>query len=749
VTVHAASTVLAAFMAGLAFGSAAAGRIADRVHRPLRAFAAAEALIAIAALATPALLSGVELLYVRIHGVLSGVPGLVTVIRLVLSVIVLIVPTTLMGATLPLVVRSALGRGTILGRQVSLLYALNTTGAIAGALGAGIWLVPQLGITSSFRIGALVNVVVAAGAFALSMLTERHTDAESQLDFLVRNPSVLPVEESRSAPAIRRLVLLTFAVSGFASFALEIVWFRMLVVLLRPTTYAFTIMLATVLAGIAAGSWVSTPFVARRRPNPLALLAVLELLIALTSVLSMAVIGQAGAVYAWAAPHFTGGPLAYFGPMAITSVAAIFPPALLMGMAFPVGIAIWAGDGGNERAGERVGVIYAVNVGGAVAGSLLTGFLLLPALGSRPTLLLISTLSLIMGVLLLGALPRRARALAAGAVIVLAFTGIALNSSDPVMSLLRMRFPGEIPVWRREDGHATVTILRRDSRFAPRAIRRLYINGMHQASDEPGMVSYHRIIGTLPLAVHPEPHHALVIGVGGGATAGAVAAFSSGIRVDVVELSPAVLDAAREFSAINQDLLERPNVNLRIDDGRNHMLLTDRRYDVITADVILPIHAGAGNLYSAEYYGLMRRVLQNRGVALQWIGSGTETEYKLIMRTFLRVFPHTTLWQGGSLMVGSMRPLVLDEEAFARKRAWPQSRVALDTMGLTSFEALLARYVAGPAELRQFVGEGPILTDDRPLTEYFLALPQDDRPVDLSHVRGDVRRHVLPQGAIP
>jgi spermidine synthase len=247
----------------------------------------------------------------------------------------------------------------------------------------------------------------------------------------------------------------------------------------------------------------------------------------------------------------------------------------------------------------------------------------------------------------------------------------------------------------------------------------------------------------LPMAVHPEPKRALVIGVGGGATAGAVAAFDETVTVDVVELSGAVAEAARRFVRINQGLFSRPNAHLRVDDGRNYMLLTSERYDVVTADVILPQHAGAGNLYSVEYYRLMRRVLNNRGIALQWIGSPTDTEYKLIMRTFTTVFPHTTLWYNGSLMVGSSRPLVLDESAFERKLERPATRTALTEVGLGTFTELLARYTAGPAELRTFVGDGTILTDDRPLTEYFLSLPQQDAPVDLSNLRGDVRRHVL------
>jgi spermidine synthase len=457
----------------------------------------------------------------------------------------------------------------------------------------------------------------------------------------------------------------------------------------------------------------------------------------------MFVIGQAGMVNGWAAPYFSGGPLAYLGPMAVTSAAAILPAALFMGMAFPIGIAIWAGDVTNDHAGQRVGVIYAVNVAGAVAGALVTGFVLLPLLGSRTSLLLTAGLALTTGVLLLTRIPGRGPAIATGGMAVAAFATLVATAGDPVLQLLRARYPGEMLVWRGEDGHATVTILRRGSNFSPRAIHRLYINGMHQASDEPGMVAYHRIIGTLPMAIHPDPQAALVIGAGGGATPGAVGAFSDCVHVDVVELSPAVLRAAREFSGINQNLLQRPNVHVRVDDGRNYMLLTGREYDIITADVILPIHAGAGNLYSVQYYRLMQRVLHNRGIAVQWIGSGTETEYKLIMRTFLRVFPYTTLWENGSLMVGAMRPLVLDETAFLRKQASPQSKAALDMMGITSFANLLSRYVAGPAELRAFVGDGMMLTDDRPLTEYFLALPQNDNPVDLSSVRGDVGRHVV------
>jgi spermidine synthase len=748
VTIHAASTVLAAFMTGLAIGSAVGGRMADRVRKPLVMFAAAEALVAVAALATPLALAGVEAVYVRLHEIVGEWPAITAVVRLLLSFAILVVPTTLMGATLPLVVTSALSRGTILGRQVSLLYACNTAGAVAGAVVAGVWMVPQLGITWAFRVGALINLLVALGAIFLATIAPVRS-APGVVASPTGAEAATEQRETAADPVVRQLVLLTFAVSGFVSFALEIIWFRMLVVLLRPTTYAFTVMLATVLAGIALGSWLCTPLISRRRLNPLGLLAFLELLLALAGVASMALIGRADIVSEWARTWFAGGSLEYFGPMAVTSSVAILPAALLMGMAFPIGVSIWASHSSHAHAGQRIGIIYAVNVAGAVAGALVTGFLLLPTIGGRPSLLLVSASSLVVGILLLLRLPRRPAPLLAGTFTIILFAFAAWRTPDPVIRLLHSRYPAEVPVWREEDGHATVAILRRSSRFARNVIHRLYINGMHQASDEPGMVAYHRLIGSLPLAIHPDPLNVLVIGMGGGATPGAVAAYSNYTKVDVVELSPAVRDAAEQFSAINQNLLRRPNAHIRVDDGRNYMLLTPERYDVITADVILPIHAGAGNLYSVEYYRLMRRVLRNRGIAVQWIGSVGETEYKLIMRTFVTVFPHTTLWEQGTLMIGSSRPLVLDEAAFLRKTRSSQSRQALEAAGFSSFDELLNRYTAGPAELKAFLGTGPILTDDRPLTEYFLSLPQNDRPVDRSTLGGDVLRHVIRANASP
>jgi spermidine synthase len=184
--------------------------------------------------------------------------------------------------------------------------------------------------------------------------------------------------------------------------------------------------------------------------------------------------------------------------------------------------------------------------------------------------------------------------------------------------------------------------------------------------------------------------------------------------------------------------LNRPNVTLQVNDGRNHLLLSGKRYDVITADIIQPTHAGAGNLYSEEYFRLARRALQPDGLLLQWIGHREEAHYKLIMRTFLSVFPHATIWADGSLLVGAKAPLRIDRQTIERKLEIPAVREAVASVGIVDAESLLRLYTAGPEAMRQFVGGGPVLSDDRPLVEYHRSLPRGSRPLDLSPLRSDV-----------
>ncbi len=704
VTVHAASTVLAAFMAGLALGSLLAERLARRGH-PLRVFAALEAGIAVAALATPAMLGAAEGLYRPLSAIAGDSLWVLTAGRFAASFAVLLVPTVLMGATLPVLSRADLVRAS--GARLGTLYAVNTTGALAGALLTGYVLIGGIGIQRTFYLAAALNLAVAGVAWWLS----RH-DALPVVEGSGTGSEKFVPGDAVSAT----VVLAAMAVSGVAALALEIVWFRILVQFLPATSYAFTTMLATVLAGIAIGSALASRALTRPRNWSVVLAGTMGA----TSIVVLTSLAILGATYG--AGWRTSG-------LAQGSAAAILPAAILMGYAFPIALALWTRAGADATGRPRaVGTIYAANVIGGIAGAVLGGFVLLPWLGSRRALIACAALYLAAGVVMFARLRRPLVAVA----LTVVFVASARVVPDPFdAALARRHGRGERIFWKEEGVQTSVSI-------HTHAFRGwlMYLDGLHQASDAPEMVRLHRLIGHLPMVLHPNPRRALVVGLGGGATPGAVSQHDS--EVLVVELSDTVRKGAEFFTHVNYDLFARPNVTVRVDDGRNFLSLTDARFDVITADLIQPIHAGAGNLYSREYFQLVADALADDGLVLQWIGHRPDSQYKLIMRTFLDVFPYTTLWADGQLMVGAKRPWRLARAPFEAKRSRPVTRAALDEIGLDSFETLTSWYVAGPEDLRRFVGAGPLLSDDRPLVEYHRSLPADEPMVDLRGVRGDV-----------
>lgn len=741
VTIYAASTVLAAFMGGLALGSAMAGRVADRLRRPLFWFGVVELLIAVTALATPLALEGVKRAWVLAHPVMPEHVAIVTAFRFLGSAAVLLVPTALMGATLPLVLKSSLTRLDALGSRVGLLYGTNTLGAIVGSLTAGFYLLPHIGVRTSFFIAAALNVAVGLGGLLASRRLAPAVVATTGGAPTERSGGATVADDAPVGQGLRRLVLAVFVISGFASLALEVVWFRVLVIFLRPTAYAFTVMLATVLGGIAIGSYLVTPFM-RRRWDWVVVLAGLEVGVAVLAVLSFAALGLSFPLIDWSLPWLGSEGARYVVPLFIASLLAIFPAALLFGAAFPVGLRLYAGgaSAGHPDTARRIGVFYSLNVCGAIAGSVAAGFVLLPWLGSRASLVAISALVLASGLALVVAAPssRRWTVAAAG---VAAFGVATWFVPDPFDFVMKYHRRGERQLWREEGVQTTVAIHERNM-GQPTPSRVMYLDGSHQANDTPGGAYVHHRIGFLPVALHPDPKRALVIGLGGGATPGAIGRFS-GIDLTVVELSRGVARGSEWFRHVNFDLLARQNVRLRVDDGRNYLLLTHNRYDIITADIIIPTHAGSSNLYSLQYYELVKRALAEDGIVLQWLAADTEWAYKLLVRTFLTAFPDATMWADGSLFVAGRRPLALRRDWFELgKMQDPATREILTSMGIDSFETLLSLYVAGPEEIRRYVGEGPVLTDDRPVLEYFLAWPDDRRPADLSGVRGDVSRHL-------
>lgn len=733
VTVHAASTVLAAFMAGIAVGSIIGGRLADRVPRPLVWFGLVEIGVGVTALATPWVLAGLQGLYGLAYPGIAESPIGLTAARLVMSFALLLMPTVCMGASLPLIVRATSAGPGDVSRRTGLFYGINTAGAIVGSLAAGLYLIPAVGLQRTYWVAAAANIFVGVVAVAVGRRWAPTSEAGVS-PTSGAGPS--PAVTSTSAPdAVRNVVLWVFVVSGVATLALEVIWFRVLTLIVRPTVYAFALMLAAVLFGIAAGSAMATPLLRRRWPW-VAVLAVVELAMGLAALVSLDALNYSPALYTRLEPWLATWAQMNLAHTVVVAVPAILPASLLMGAAFPIGVHLWTGGetGPRSNAGSKLGIFYGLNVAGAIVGSLAAGFLLLPVLGSRASLIFIAGLIYLSGLVLWVLAPASsARRWAGAALLVVTFGALASRVADPFDAFLQARYPRDTIVHREEAVQSTVSVHQSGNQLS------LHLEGNHQANDNPATVRVHRRIGHLAMVLHPDPREALVVGLGGGATAGAVS-IHDGVTVDVIELSGAVTRAAAYFRHISYDILARPNVRLRVDDGRNFLAMSGRRYDVITADIILPHHAGANNLYSEEYFQLVRRALKPRGLFLQWV-AGTESEYTTIARTFLKVFPNATAWLGGGLLLGSVEPFQFSRNYYDHKLRFPGHRQAFANLGVASFEDLIGMYAAGPDELRAFLGNGPTLSDDRPLVEYFLSLPRDREP-DLSRLKGDVRRHL-------
>jgi spermidine synthase len=727
VTVYAASTVWASFMAGLAVGSVIAGRLADRAKRPLLWFGGVEGAIALTGTITTLAFSALQHWYPRLVPGLAGSFVHATAIRFVVAFLLMILPTALMGATLPFVVTAATRGGYV--AAIGVLYGSNTSGAIAGALAAGLWLIPIRGMRATFVVAASLNVLAALSAVFLSRARTASEIADVAIDSDER------MSADALSPASRKMVLATFTVSGAVALALEVIWLRSATIILGPTVYTVAVLLATILAGIALGSYCITPLLVRVR-RPLIVLAALEGLIAFAILASLVTLTKTPAVVDAVPASLKALVPPYLMPVIVGGVLVALPTSWLMGLAFPLGLHVWTRTGASEdgRSGWRLGIFYSLNVCAGVVGSLGAGFVLLPVVGTRMGLDMLAgvTLATSVGLILVAARSWISRLFVAVAAVTM-FMVVGARLSDPVTTLLALRVPGQPVVWVEEGIQTTASI----HTFLGGRRSAMYLDGYHQAANDGATLRLHYKIGTLPVALHPNPHTALVVGLGGGATAGAMSRHS-GLNVDVVELSNTVVRASDFFRQANFDLLTRPNVRLRIDDGRNYLVSTRRRYDIITADTIQPVRAGSASLYSKEYFTLVRDRLNEDGVALQWFG-GTDGEYRLVARTFADVFPYVTLWDNGTLLVGTKRPLKLSPETFNWKLKVPGLSEALAAIDIRSFEDLLHEFWGGPSDLRDHLGDGAVLTDDRPILEYFLTMRRD-KEVETSSFKGNVQQ---------
>lgn len=724
--IAATSTVLAAFMGGLAIGAAIAGRRGGRLspERALTVYAGLELTIGVLALLLPVALTAVRPLLVTAYADGQGGASF-AFLRLATSVLLLAAPAAAMGATFPIASRWTVRGASSAAREAGGLYAANTLGAATGAVLAGFVLIPALGLSGATWVGVALNITAAVGALAI---------ARGSLPTAHAAPAVAPkkAEPKGSAPRLPAdgrpwLAALALGASGFASLTLQVVWTRLLVQILGPTTYAFSIVVAIFIIGLAAGAAVGS-WLASRVRSAAAGLAIGMLMSAGLSLAAAASVDWALLTMA----EIVARPGYQFSDVlsreVLLATGLLLPMTIAFGTAFPFAVALAAGR--DEAVTESIGRIYAVNTIGAIAGALLAGFVLVPEIGLHVT---IRVVAVIAGVAAVAVLMRagQGRGRLAGfalAAVVLA-GGIALPpwdrlllSSGAYKYAAAMRGPGletsltagELLSYR-EGATGTVAVRQLAGTVS------LAIDGKVDASNAGDMLTQ-RLLAHIPLLLHPAPKRVAILGLGSGVTLGSALTHPLDAAT-VLEISPEVVDASRFFDAENHKALADPRTRLVVGDGRTHLMLGREQYDVIVSEPSNPWMAGIASLFTREFFEGAKARLAPGGVLCQWAHTYdiSRDDLRSIVATFLTAFPDGTMWLVGDadvLLVGSTGPL--DDRIAGIAEAWKRPGVADDlaSVGARDSYAITSLFVAQGAALKAWATGAPLQTDDRMQLEF-------------------------------
>jgi len=712
VTVYAVTTVLCAYMAGLAFGALIAGRFVDRLSRPLAVFGLVEICIGLLGLIAPTVLFGLGPIEIWMHGALEGSPGAYATARFALAAGVLIVPCTLMGMTLPLLSRAAVRVREEVAIGAGGLYAFNTLGAVVGCVAAGYYLVPNLGLQSTSSVAAMLNLGLGGVAILLGMRVSPTEVAPPVPDSA---PDIGVADRSRI-----RLATIAFGISGFTALGLEVLWTRALEQFTHNSTYAYTSMLAIFLLGIGGGSAVCARF-ADRSKRPLLAFGVIELAVGASVIVSLVIYMN---LLDWipAATEAAGG-LQSWG-RAVTLIFAIATATMLVtttlfGATFPF-VARCVVES-VDNVGKRIATAYAVNTLGAILGAVTVGFLLLPTLGLRGSFLTLILLSLALGALLVhrsaaAASTRaegawsRASVAGIGVALVLGAVSFALIPQDLFRNIYEQRYH-KLLMYREQ---ITDIVMVTEDEKGERLIR--YGDGRGTA----GTTTFRedRSYAHVALMPHPNPKNILNICFGVGNSLSSVTQYPVE-RVSQVELSPGVVYAAPYFEETNRGVLDDPRVELTIEDGRNYLLTSRERFDIIRLDPPELHTRGIVNLYTKEFFELARDHLAEGGIFSIWVNIAytPEAEMKMIARTAKEVFPHVSIWQSPWLyswvINGSVDPRPPDLELLVKRFEDPKIKQDLASIPYKDPFDFLNYFVMADDEIVEFVGDAPVVTDDR------------------------------------
>lgn len=731
------STVLSAFMAGLAAGGFVMGRYADRIARPLRAYGLLEIGIGLYTVLFPFIVAAITPVYLGVWRALQPGPALFGVIQFVLVGSTLLLPTALMGATLPLLARFATHRLGAAGDRIGTLYSVNTLGAVLGTAVCGFLLLPGIGRFDTTWLAAGANVALGLAAVGLDAWS-RGGKPRVEDDLPVHPPAAeaLPV------------VAVSIGLAGFSALVYEVAWTRIAGLMLGASVYSFTVMLLAFLVGIAVGGKIGGPLADRwlrtgGLKRVLYAFAAIEIAIAVVSYALMYVYPELPFWYVWIfdALDALDRPEAVWMVSLAVAGLVMTPPAVLMGVHFPV--AVRAVVGSEDQLGGPVGVVYGANTLGGVAGAFLAGFVLLPGVGVQWTVFAAAVAEFAAAGLLLWWAERR--------------EGLRYTFGAPIgLAAMLLVFLGAGPPWdpmlmtagmyhyvshfsdHSREGIESFSVGVYELKYYEEGLSSVVTVAKNTESDNIWLANNGKVDAStttdmptqvlcslLPVQYVEDPKDVLVIGLASGITAGALSQVGSIEREDVVELEPAIQRAALFFGAYNHNILDNDKVNIIVNDGRNHVLLTpERTYDIIVSEPSNPWISGVSNLFTREFLEIGKTRLKPGGVWSQWVqlyGMG-EQDVKTLLRTFAEVYPYVQLYatieDADLVLIGSESPIAPTVAYAERLFRWPAVVDELGEVDVSSPTEVVALWQMDRAEILELAGDAKLNTDDNMTIEY-------------------------------
>lgn len=733
-TTYAQTIVLATFMGGLAIGSALFGRKADISKSPFRIYALLELGIGLYCLIYPKFLDLLKYLFISIVTNLQLDSGSnnVLMMKLLISILSLLLPTILMGGTLPVLARFISRRLSEAGRNVAILYFLNSFGAVVGSLLAGFFFIRLIGLNATIYSTSILSILIGVIAFVLSRVKIVYSSNKEELRY--QDKSNISYSQRDAI-----LAIITAGLSGIAAMIYEVTWVRLLLPVFGSSTYSFSIMLIAFISGIAIGSYIVTFFI-RRIKNLLMFLALCQFLIVLAMFLTLPFYGRLPYEFwrvASLLTHSAESYPIYFAIQLILSFSLMIIPTIFLGMSLPVATRIASRS--VKILGKSVGNVYAINTLGTVIGSLLAGLVLIPLVGIRHTMEIGIVFNMASGLLIIflsASIRKKLAYLISSSIFIATLLYLLISPSwskeamlygvfrrlhqglklpEKYSDFLNMVKSGRNILFYEEGVSANVGVLEVNEQ------RTLIVNGNPDASSGGDLLTQ-ALCGHLPCILHSDPQNVLVIGLGSGITLGSVLMHPIK-HVDCVEISPEVVKASRYFDDVNNKPLDDKRTILHIEDALAYLKLTKNKYDIIISAPTNPWIAGVGNLFTVEFFEKCKLRLNPGGYVLQWfqLYEMDNELFKMVVRTFKNSFKNISFWQVNNadiILIGSNDSVQVDYDKIENMIKRDAIAKDLKRLKIPDVATLLSLQMLSPNSVDKFIDIGFLNTEDHPRLEY-------------------------------